>query len=177
MDALTPPTTSDAPPERAASSKATDRLLLVAIGAVVLVVSFPRLRDWTVRSNEFDARATLALLASELFGASEVHAAQPSSLGERFLEHEELRHRLTDARVLADGERLAYHGYVFDLAQAESGPRILAWPRAGGASGVQVYALDLSGKLYEHNAPERFRAGARPFERADEWSVAAQDGH
>lgn len=153
-----------------------DTLALAAIGLVVVLVSFPRLRDFVRRSNEGDARATMQLLAQEVF-AAERPAASVADIGRMIEQDPGLAHRLQDAKSVEDGRRLQYHGYYFELARDDVGQAVLyAWPRDCGRTGVGAYVYcPASGLLGHPNGDARWSgsdrplAGIRPQTSANGW--------
>ncbi|MBI5431939.1 MAG: hypothetical protein HZA52_03805 [Planctomycetes bacterium] len=112
-------------------------LTLVAIAAVVVVISLPRLREFALRENENDARVLLGRLASTL----EVHAAErPAQVADLVAAGDGLAQWMTDAEYLDDGRLLRRHGYLFDVVR---GPgeclAVRAWPWRAGRTGSRVF--------------------------------------
>lgn len=153
-----------------------DTLALGAIGLVVVLVSFPRLRDFVLRSNEGDARATMQLLAHEVF-AAERPAADVADIGRMIEQNAGLAHRLQDAKSIEAGRRLQYHGYYFELARDDVGQAVLyAWPRDCGRTGVGAFVYSLASGLLGHpngdarwSGADRPLAGIRPVLSANGW--------
>ena len=75
------------------------RLLLMAVGLVVVLVSLPLLRTLALKENELDAMRVLDLLGREVLAAE----AAPLSLGYALQEDKSLSRRLPDSHLLADG--------------------------------------------------------------------------
>ena len=116
----------------------TDGLLVGAVIGVVCLVSMPRLADYVRRTNQEDARTALALLGPTCTAAPEeirTGLLDFSSWSPR------LRHRLQDARPLASGPGLLYHGYIFTLRPSRDGTLwLLARPRSPGRTGEGIFA-------------------------------------
>lgn len=133
---------------------------LLAVVAVLIVVSLPRLRGLAVQENEGDARATAQLLAGAL--------GEPPSQGGPVPKIADLLRRpellsLSDAELFADGRVLRRHGYLFEVAHfsppaARPGalealpgcPAIRAWPWAHGRTGIAAYVVAADGTSLEH---------------------------
>jgi len=154
-----------------------DSLALGAIGLVVVLVSCPRLRDFVLRSNEDDARATVQLLAHEVF-AAERPAADVTDIGRMIEQDAGLAHRLQDAKSIEAGRRLQYHGYFFELVRDDIGEAVLyAWPRDCGRTGVGAYVYSLASGLLGHpNGDARWSGSERPLAGAGIRPVAAANG-
>jgi hypothetical protein len=141
-------------------------LSLLAVVAVLFVVSVPRLRELAVQENEADARGTAQLLASVLRSMETGLPRKP--LLQQLLQQPELR-ALADAEVLAGGTLLRRHGYLFEVttlppsvtlacspssilcgeADALAGQlAIRAWPWEHGVTGVASFvAMRKGGEL------------------------------
>ncbi|MCC6408463.1 MAG: hypothetical protein IT453_14970 [Planctomycetes bacterium] len=117
-------------------------LTLVAISAVVVMISLPRLREFALRENENDARVLLGRLASTL----EVHAAErPAHVADLVAAGDGLAQWMTDAEYLEDGKLLRRHGYLFDVVQGpDERLAVRAWPWHAGRTGSRVF-VDLVG--------------------------------
>src|SRR5262245_51531649 len=87
-------------------------LSLLAVVAVLIVVSVPRLRGLALQENEGDARGTAQALARAL-AALEARPSRPPRLAD-LLETGELR-GLGDVELLAGGRVLRRHGYLFEI--------------------------------------------------------------
>jgi hypothetical protein len=123
------------------------RILLIAVGLVVALVSLPLLRSLAIKENELDAVRALDLLGREAFSAD--CAAQ--TVGDLLASGGNLAGRLPDTRLLAEGRVMFHHGYLFDLVDTETGERLLrAWPLSHGETGLGVFRLGDSGKLLGH---------------------------
>ncbi|HEX6882575.1 MAG TPA: hypothetical protein VF530_04285 [Planctomycetota bacterium] len=160
-------------------------LSLLAVVAVLVVVSVPRLRGLALQENLADARATAQVLARALV---ERDASASVALDE--LLRSAPLDSLSDAELLADGRLLRRHGYLFELtrlfapadatwggSEAERGlPAVRAWPWAHGRTGTKAYLVLSDGTRLEHpNDPPRWQglsgAGAAPLE-VPGWRVA-----
>lgn len=141
------------------------RLLLLAVGTVVVLVTLPLLRGLVVRENERDALRALRLFGGEVF-AADPRAAQPADLASCVEAAPELLRRLPDTRVLDDHGRLFHHGYLFELGTDPSGERVLrAWPSSHGDTGYAAFLLGADGRLRGHaNAAARWDGPAHPVE-------------
>jgi hypothetical protein len=146
------------PARRFMGLRLTGLFAIVAVAAVVCLVTLPRLADYVRHTNEADARATLALLGPICFpGLCEVHedCAVPGdcvlasgSLEELSCASGSLRHRMSDARVVEDEARLLYHGYLFELRKVEGqGTWLVASPRRKAFTGESTYAWSPSDGL------------------------------
>jgi len=103
------------------------RVLLLAVGLVVVVVSLPLLRSLALKENELDAMRALDLMGREVFARE----SAPSTVGELIRGDRDLSTRLPDTRLLEGGRVMFHHGYLFDLVPTENGGRVLrAWPLA-----------------------------------------------
>jgi hypothetical protein len=105
-------------------------LCLLAVVAVLVVVSLPRLRGMALQENEVDARATAQILGRAL-RELEARAARDPQLHE-LIGLPELR-GLADVELLAEGAVLRRHGYLFEVTRL---PPALA-ARAASAGAVQ----------------------------------------
>jgi hypothetical protein len=124
---------------------------LVAVVAVVIVITLSSLRGMAMAENETHARGLLGAIADSL--NSEVFAAPPSSLEEVTMADESLKSNLTDGEFLTDdGHLYLRHGYLFEWrtpeAEASTDSLILvAWPFDQGQTGKAAFGLSLDGKL------------------------------
>jgi hypothetical protein len=137
-------------------------LSLLAVVAVLIVVSVPRLRGIALQENEVDARATAQLLAGALRG--EAPGAAPSL--RELLQRDELSGALSDAELLASGRILRRHGYLFELTRLPLGlslaaspllflrpepaalgpmPAVRAWPWKRGSTGAASFLVTSAG--------------------------------
>ena len=87
-------------------------LSLLAVVAVLVVVSLPRLRGLALQENEVDARGTALMLARALRGIEPRPDRKPAL--RELLRRPELR-GLADVEVLAEGTLLRRHGYLFEV--------------------------------------------------------------
>lgn len=127
------------------------QILLVAVGLVVFLVSLPLLRNLALKENEQDALRALGLMGREVFAGEGQIGQQFNNVGELLREGGDLAKRLPDTRLLAGGQVMYHHGYLFDLVPHEDGGRVLrAWPMAHGETGLGVFISDGSGRLLGH---------------------------
>lgn len=135
--------------------------MLFAVGAVVCIVSLPRLDAYARLTNERDARSALLLFATSVFEQGDTDGSAPGSttpaafattrgataddagLGAILSSDRWLAHRLRDARPVGDGSVVLHHGYHFAL----EGPTLFAWPRRPGRTGQRIYAFH-AGAVY-----------------------------
>jgi hypothetical protein len=139
---------------------------LLAIAAVLVVVSVPRLHVLAQQENEVDARNTALLLARALrtHGAS---AERPPSLAD-LLGRAELG-GLADSELLERDTVLRRHGYLFEITSLSPAVRLMsapvallcgtsaslpttairAWPWTPGASGGSSFLVTAEGALFE----------------------------
>lgn len=162
-------------------------LSLLAVVAVLIVVSVPRLRGLALQENLADARATAQVLARAW---AERDPDSGASVGLEELLGSAPLDSLSDAEILAEGRLLRRHGYLFELTrlfapadatwggpEAERGlPAVRAWPWAHGRTGTKAYLVLSDGTRLEHpNDPPRWQglggAGAPPLE-VPGWRVA-----
>lgn len=144
-------------------------LSLLAVIAVLIVVSVPRLRDLAQAENEADALGTTQLLATGL-RTLEVQAKRQPALRE-LLRRPELAGVLGDAEILAHGRLLRRRGYLFEITRLRptlslpsaslsllSGQTgflkeqlaVRAWPWAHGATGESSFLVTSAGKILSH---------------------------
>jgi hypothetical protein len=172
-------------------------LLLVAVAAVVVLVSLPLLRGLALRENERDAIRTIRLFGREVFAGNTANAVaapgvatprEPSpsledslmALGAMVEGDDDLNRRLPDTRLVDDGRRLFRHGYLFELVIAEDDtPLLLAWPYSHGETGLAAFVLGPDGELYGHpNRSARWSGPANPPSReeaASAWCLLRPD--
>ena len=120
-------------------------LSLLAVTAVLVVVSVPRLRDLAVAENEADARATAQLLAEALRGSAtssaEARGDREPGLRE-LLRRPELTGALGDSELLEHGTLLRRRGYLFEITRLTpllslpSTPASLLCGQSGGLHGM-----------------------------------------
>lgn len=146
-------------------------LTLVAIAAVVVVISLPRLREFALRENESDARALLARLGAKL----EIHAAErPASVAALVSAADAadtddrggLSRWLGDAEYLAEGRLLRRHGYLFDVAEGPDRRFVVrAWPWRAGRTGTLAFVDPVGAAPLAHaNQAARFSGPDSPPE-------------
>jgi hypothetical protein len=123
------------------------RLLICAVGLVVVLVTLMMLRSLALRSNELDAVRALSLISDEVFATE----APADSIGEMFEADGKLARRLPDSRLLAGGRLMFHHGYLFELVPDGAGQRVLhAWPLAHGETGLGAFSIAAPGQLLGH---------------------------
>ena len=151
-------------PERARGARlgrwrATDLLALCAVGAIVVLVSLPRLRDWALRENEIDALRFARHLASLL---EEQHGSA-ANVGELLAADPEWESSQRDAAVLRGGQLLRRRGYLFDLASSSDGAVVRAWPWEQGQTGLGAFVVLQGGASFGHaNADQSCSGPERP---------------
>jgi hypothetical protein len=137
---------------------------LIAVVAVLVFVSLPRLRGFAVSENEADARDTARLLAREL----SVDAGRSVAIGQ-LAGPDRISRALTDAELLAEGTLLRRHGYLFAVVplgvSTASPPRrgvvqaaggavparaVLAWPWRCGRTGSSSLLATPDGRVFRH---------------------------
>jgi hypothetical protein len=134
-------------------------LSLLAVAAVLVVVSLPRMRGLALAENEVDASATAQLLAAALSADEAAEGAPPS--WREFLARPELAGVLSDGELVAEGTLLRRHGYLFELTRlapgrssASSSARtelaVRAWPWAHGATGEATFLATAGGAHLVH---------------------------
>jgi len=149
---------------------------LLAVIAVLVVVSLPRLRGIALQENEVDARATAALLAHEVARLSAEDGPPPIA---ELVRSSGLSLTLSDVELLEDGALLRRHGYLFQLVRLPlslsfacatltpdtdprpSGLAVRAWPWKHGATGSAAFLVTEAGAVYTHpNQPVRWEGVA-----------------
>lgn len=129
------------------SLRSSSRLLLIAVGAVVVFVTLPLLRGLALKENERDALRVLELVGSEVF-AAEVAAPGFDELLES---RSELARRLPDTRLLAEGRLMFHHGYLFEIfRQPDGGHELRAWPLRHGETGLGAFWSPGPGRVLGH---------------------------
>lgn len=134
---------------------------LVAIVAVIVLVSLPRLHAFAVEENETDAAVLARRLAQALGDAP--GDGQPASLA-ALVDELGMRDRTDDLEWLADGRVLRRHGYLFELDPPHAAPRALrAWPWSYGATGRTAFLAHPSDGVRRHANDDGSWSGvARP---------------
>jgi len=153
-------------------------LSLLAVVAVLVVVSVPRLRCMALDENEVDARATAEILARSLraleaSGTRPGGGRSPVTLKE-LLRRSDLQGHLTDAEVLEGGLLLRRRGYLFEVTQLSPGlslpgatsavlgggkgtvrtvPAVRAWPWAYEGTGRSSFLALPGGAILVHANP------------------------
>lgn len=133
-------------------------LSLLAVAAVLVVVSLPRLRGLALAENEVDASATAQLLAVALRADEAANGAPPS--WRELLARPELASVLSDGELVGAGTLLRHHGYLFELTRLATGRSdapgartelaVRAWPWAHGATGEATFLATAGGTRLVH---------------------------
>ena len=124
---------------------------LLAVVAVVIVITLSSLRGMAVAENESHAKSLLHAIASSL--QSEVFAAPPHSLEEVTQADDSLQAELTDGEFLTeDGRLYLRHGYLFEWRAQEATATgqdlvLVAWPFDSGQTGNAAFGLQKDGKV------------------------------
>jgi hypothetical protein len=149
---------------------------LVAVVAVLVVVSVPRLRRLALQENEADARTTSQLLARALNECKRRDAHLPAM--HELLHAPLLEGTLADAELLEHGTLLRRHGYLFEVTQLGPElalpdavlavlrgdgspladlPAVRAWPWAYGDTGESAFLCTCTGASLKHaNSPPKW---------------------
>lgn len=131
----------------AGSLRSGSRLLLLAVGTVVVLVTLPLLRSLALKENERDALRVLELVGPRVF-AAETGAV---GFGELLQPEGELSRRLPDTRLLADGQLMFHHGYLFEIVpDADGAPGVRAWPLRHGETGLGAFWSLGPGRVLGH---------------------------
>ena len=163
---------------------ASGAVTLVAVVAVLFVISLPRLRSFARSENERDAFHTATLIAQELETGPE---APELPLLEEVIA--DLLRRLPDSELLEAGHVLRRHGYVFQLrrlapppppegvvlaAEASTEPLLAvhAWPWRHGHTGFLTFVALADGRIFRHPNPDGRWSGPDPA-TASGWSCAS----
>jgi hypothetical protein len=123
-----------------------DYVTLLAIGALVVGVSLPRLRAFALRENERDAMHALRLLAADAEREPEVLRA--GGLPALLAANGAHRVRLDDVELYGT-RQLRRHGYLFDAVEVGTGRFVLrAWPWEHGHTGLAAFETAGGRPLY-----------------------------
>jgi hypothetical protein len=169
-------------------------LSLLAVAAVLVVVSLPRLRGLALAENEAEARATTQLFAQALRSEAGADGRLPS--WRELLRRPELAGVLADGELVAQGRLLRRHGYLFELTRlapslsVPSAPCALlagargglcsmlavhAWPWSHGATGEAAFLATAGGaELVHPNEEPRWQgleAAGRDLGTLQGWSA------
>lgn len=134
---------------------------IVAIVAVLVLVSLPRLRSYATTANEEDAVATSLRLANAL---SDRPVAPDEVPPVEEIARDHLR-ELTNAEFFAEGQQMRRHGYLFTLQHVPRPERtglgrvvyasdpepllaIVAWPWDVGRTGTSAWVATVEGDLF-----------------------------
>jgi hypothetical protein len=126
----------------------TGALSVVAVVAVLVLVSLPRLHAFAVEENQTDASALTRHLVSALEQAADPHTPLVelvAGLG--------MAANTDDLEWLEGGRILRRHGYLFELDRPRAGgaPTLRAWPWAYGETG-RVAFLGRAGEPVRRHA-------------------------
>ncbi len=146
-------------------------LALVAVVAVVVLISMPRLRDWALRENERDAVRFARHLAglvevAERKSGLELHAlarpamasASPLAIADLIAGDPAAESALTDADFI--GRVLKRRGYLFDLVDhTTEGCIVRAWPWEQGQTGLGAFVAVPGGPVYGYPNEDRRCSG------------------
>jgi hypothetical protein len=135
-------------------------LTLVAIAAVVVAVSLPRLSEFALRENESDARAMMTRLAKAL----ETRSGSPRNVEELVRDTSGLLKWSTDTEFLESGRLLRRHGYLFELVAAGDRRRVRAWPWSAGKTGNSAFLFEREPLLAHANVDGRWSGLDHPPE-------------
>ena len=121
-------------------------LTLCAVGALLFLVSVPRVHQLAVQDNERDALSAIRALAQEAFSSG--LSASPTS--------EELSaslsSRLKDVRFDPTSKVIRRHGYLFEVVRGEPGSEFArAWPARFGETGANAFILRPDGAIMIHS--------------------------
>jgi len=112
---------------------------LVAVFAVVIVITLSSVRGLAMRENESHVQILLEAIGSSL--TSEVHAAVPLDLRSLTESDESLASELEDTRWT--GDLLFRHGYFVELIDPSTTeaaqPTLVAWPSRHGRTGNRAF--------------------------------------
>jgi len=141
---------------------------ILAVVAVVFVVTFANLRGMALRENESHVQALLRAIGDRM--SPEVLAAPPSDLRDWTDGQDGLAPDLTDVRWVGDeGDLLLRHGYLVEWRPATGGPMLVAWPTEHGLSGNRAFAWSPVRGLVELATP------SSPWSGLERRPGAAQD--
>jgi len=139
---------------------ALDTATIVAIAAVLVLVSLPRLRSFAATANEEDALGTSIQLAKALSDSELTQRAMPrlADIAQAHLRE------LSNAEFLDGGRRMRRNGYLFSLVRVPRPPArnalhtvlamdstpllaIVAWPWEVGRTGRSAWLATSAGDL------------------------------
>lgn len=154
---LTPPLRAH--PSRLGRLQTLDLAILIAVVAVVVIVSLPRLTAFARRENEADAQRLVRRMA-ELFDDDATAAAPPGSTLELFERMPRAaRRQFEDQTVLDNGRLVLRHGYYFEFVHvpAFAGDThgvmaVRAWPERLSKSGAPVFFAFSGSTVLRHTA-------------------------
>lgn len=149
-------------------------LALLAVVAVLVTVSIPRLRSFAANENEAEARSLACMLAAELHEAPAIPDARNGGPTIEALTHRgAIERALSDASFLSEGRLLRRHGYLFCVVRLDAGPPpaseatgfvgstvqaaapapglgVMAWPWQRGRTGARAWIATATGGLFQH---------------------------
>jgi len=129
---------------------------LVAVFAVVIVITLSSLRGIAMQENEDHVQRLLRALGKS--AASEVHAAPPADLRALTEADTGLERELNDSRW--SGERLFRHGYLVHMIhQGADGPVLVAWPADHGNTGNRAFMWTPTEGLRDLRSPDQPYSG------------------
>ena len=123
---------------------------LLAVFAVVIVITISSLRGIAIQENESHVQALLEALGKSW--SSEVHAAPPESLKQLAESDASLERELNDSRW--SGENLFRHGYLVKLVETSEGPTFVAWPSSHPNTGTRSFTWSPETGLQELETPK-----------------------
>lgn len=123
---------------------------VLAVFAVVIVVTMSSLRTIAIDENESHARHLLEALGTS--ATSEVHAAPPVDLKQLTDGDVSLERELNDSHWT--GELLFRHGYLVEMVSGgPDGPIFFAWPSHYGRTGTEAFAWNAKHGLQRLEMP------------------------
>jgi hypothetical protein len=145
---------------------------MVAVIAVLILVSLPRLQAFALEENEADAAALTRVLGRAL---ADERPAPPSLAG--LVEEAGLDPAHDDLEWLEGGRLLRRHGYLFELPAHPAGTALRAWPWTYGDTGRAAFVFRRAQGVLRHGNPSgawtgpgRPPAGLEPG-----WVLVAED--
>jgi hypothetical protein len=121
---------------------------VVAVIALLVLVSLPRLQAFALEENETDAAALTRVLGRAL---AEERAAPPSLAG--LVEEAGLDPGHDDLEWLEGGRLLRRHGYLFELSAHPAGAALAAWPWTYGDTGRAAFVFRCDQGMLRHGNP------------------------
>ena len=145
---------------------------VVAVIAVLVVVSLPRLQAFALGENEADAAALTRVLGREL-----AEEGSPSLSLASLVEEAGLDPKHDDLEWLDGGRLLRRHGYLFELTANKAGAALCAWPWTYGDTGRAAFVFRRDRGMLRHGNPSGAWTGpARPPAGLEPgWVVVAEE--